>query len=174
MAIGLSLNTIGLQALTRKLVRHSNKIKNQRRSLFARLSVLGFKDIQEHFKNEEGPSGGGSLAGIGMAAISGRSTVRWRALSPVTIARRRKGGKGAKILQDTGNLRNSLMANVGKKVIRADSVILSVGGSNKSSVDDYASKHNFGFGVPKREFMYISKDGNAKIVKQVIKFIKWV
>lgn len=155
--IGISLKTIGLKTVLKKLSRHADKIKNKRRTLYARLAVLGFKDIQSHFRNEMGPQGS------------------WEKLSKITLARRRKEGKGAKILQDLGNLKNSVMPNTGQRLIRRDSVIISTGGTEKRKVDTYAAVHNFGLhGMPEREFMYISEDGKLKIKEQVNKFIKWL
>lgn len=170
MSVKMSLKTIGLESVVKKLVKHSDKIRNKKRTLFARLAVIGFKDVQEHFKNEEG-KGTTSIAALAMRA---GSIAKWKPLSQTTLKRRRKKGKRAKILQDIGNLRNSVMPNIGAKKIRSDSVILTTGGSKRGKVDSYAAKHNFGRGVPKREFMYISKKGNKNIKIQIVKFVKWI
>lgn len=159
MAIKLNLTVIGLKIFQKKIRDKANKIKNQRKSLFARLAVLGFIDIQDHFKKEEGPTG------------------KWQNLKQITIDRRRKGDNpeaGFKILQDTGNLRNSLTPNIGSKIIRSDSAIISVGGSKKGIVKNYAAAHNFGSiknNIPQREFMWISESGKQKMIKQIEKFV---
>lgn len=156
--ITLNLKAIGLNVWAKRLSNKAKQIRNNRRQLMARLAVLGFKDVQDHFRKEMGPTG------------------KWQKLSPVTLERRRKGkeiSKGFKILQDTGFLRNSLIPNVGRNIVRANSVILSVGGFRKSLVETYAGIHDKGlFGMPQRKFMWISKEGQGKMVLQIVKFLK--
>jgi phage gpG-like protein len=53
--------------------------------------------LWDHFKKEEGSGG------------------KWKPLSPVTLKLRKQGGGGAKILQDTGQYRNSLVVRYTKK-----------------------------------------------------------
>lgn len=82
----------------------------------------------------------------------------WNRLSPVTLARRRGGGKGARKLLDTGRLRNSF-------TVRATSRGVTVGTNVV-----YARTHQFGnprnrmFGkgpapIPARPFMMVTPDG---------------
>lgn len=159
MAINLNLRIIGLKSFQKKIKDKANKIKNQRKKLFSRLAVLGFIDIQDHFKQEEGPTG------------------KWRNLQPATIENRRQGKNanfGFKILQDTGSLRNSLMPNIGSKIVRSNSVFTSIGGSQKGVVNSYASAHNFGDkkrNIPQRGFMWISEKAKEAMIEQVRKFI---
>ena len=56
----------------------------------------------------------------------------WAALSSVTIGRRRQGGRGAKILQDTGHLKNSITSNPSRTEVE-------IGLTEK-----YAATHQFG------------------------------
>lgn len=124
------------------------------RPLWMRLSILGFKDVIDHFSKEEGRSG------------------RWAPLSPKTIAARRKGkrkGFGAKILQDTGLLRQSVHPTAPNQyqqiVYEPNRVIL------RTTVK-YASTHQFGRGIIKaRPFMWISRPahGNMMLVAE-----KWI
>lgn len=106
------------------------KATKDTRSLMAKLAVLGFKDIMAHFKTESGPDG------------------RWAPLSPRTLLGRRKKGKGAKILQDTGRLRASiqpLVESPRRAVLASTNVI-------------YARTHQFGRGrIPARPFMWLSR-----------------
>lgn len=147
MPSSITLQQIKWDFFFRKVLNKSKKIKNQRKSLLARLAVLGFKDIQEHFKEEKGPDG------------------LWKKLSAAAIARRKGGGGGAKILQDTGRLRNSLTPSIGKRFFLKDQVTI-------FTPLDYAETHNKGKGrIPQRKFMYISKGGMEKIKEQVEKFI---
>lgn len=61
-----------------------------------------------------------------------RQTPPWPALSPVTISRRRKGGAGAKALQDTGRLRASFVKRIRTKFVFVGSGV------------KYAPYHEFG------------------------------
>lgn len=164
--ITLSLKAIGLNVWAKRLFNKAKQIRNKRRQLMARLAVLGFKDVQDHFRKEEGPP----FKIFGTISVS-----PWQGLSDATLAKRRKGkrkGK-AKILQDTGFLKNSLVPNIGRKVVKANSIILSAGGVRKSLVETYAGIHDKGlFGMPQRKFMWISKEGQGKMVMQIVKFLK--
>lgn len=133
-----------------KINKAADNIEKNKKVLFLKWAILGFKDIQQHFKDQSGPDG------------------RWERLSPATIRMRRKGkGKGsAKVLQNTGSLRNSLRPGVGMKDFERNRLILFTN-------IPYARKHDEGLGrMPQREFMWLSKDAKSKIVKQAIKFIK--
>jgi len=133
-----------------KIDKVADKLKKDKKVLFLKWSIFGFKDIQQHFKDQSGSKG------------------KWKPLSPITIERRRKGkGKGsAQILQDTGSLRNSLRPGIGLKDFQRDRIILF------TSIK-YAKKHDEGLrGMPKREFMWLSKDAKDQIKKQTIKFIR--
>ena len=96
--------------------------------------------------------------------------IRWKPLSAVTLARRRKKGKGAQALLDTGRLRNSIAKRVdGRSVWIGTNVI-------------YAKTHQFGaakgaFGsgktrkfpipwgnIPARPFIGFSNDDQAEII----------
>ena len=66
------------------------RLKNFKKvNLAAIVAIDGW--VQRNFKSEGALAGGGSP---------------WKPLSPQTLLRRRKEGKGAKILQDTGQLKS--------------------------------------------------------------------
>jgi len=146
----ISLKTKQIEQSLDKIDRAANRLKNDKRVLFMKWSIFGFKDIVQHFKDQTGPAG------------------RWKSLSPVTIRMRRKGkGKGsAKILQDSGELKKSLMPGIGLKDFQGSKVILYTN-------IPYAKKHDEGFGrIPKREFMWLGRDAKEKIRKQTIEFMR--
>jgi len=75
----------------------------------------------------------------------------WKPLSPLTLRLRRKAGKGAEILRDTGRLSQSITHNlVGDEVHIGTNV-------------EYAAPHQIGGGVPYRPFMPIREDGSPDL-----------
>ncbi len=115
-------------------------------------------------------------------------SVKWKALRPSTLANRRKRGKSAKILQDSGLLKMSITKkNYQGNIWRLNDVLIEIG-TNLS----YAGIHQFGgnsifkkrkkqkktFGliegksyrIPKRSFLGINQHDSEMIVKI---FIDW-
>lgn len=84
---------IGIQIKGDEAVKSSIAKKHvklgRRKTTNARAVIIVDRWIQKNFQTEGKPFGG------------------WDRLQPVTIAGRRKKGKGAKILQDTGNLKDN-------------------------------------------------------------------
>ena len=104
---------------------------------FKKCSLIMLKDINKHFKNEEGPDG------------------KWPDLKPLTILRRRKEGKGYKILQDTGDMKNSITPIVQKMGVEV--------GTNKPR----ARPHQFGWpekSIPRRTFIWLSDEAEKNIM----------
>lgn len=83
----VSFRMVGMKAFTSAMRSRATKLK-QRRVVNKRALVLVDQWIQKNFQNQGGPVGG------------------WKALERSTIASRRKKGKGARILQDVGWLKN--------------------------------------------------------------------
>ena len=81
--------------------------------------------------------------------------IRWVPLSPITIARRRKGKSpyGIRILSDTGNLKNSVSFKV-----KEDGSSVSIGTNVK-----YAPTHQFGSNIPK----HVSLKKRSKALKML-------
>lgn len=146
----ISLNTKDVKRSLAKIDKAANRLKRDKKVLFLKWSIFGFKDIIKHFKDQASPKG------------------RWKPLSASTIRMRRKGkGKGsARILQDTGSLRNSVMPGIGLKDLQRNRLILYTN-------IPYAKKHDEGFGsIPQREFMWLGKDAKGKMKKQAIEFMR--
>ena len=138
-----------LKRSLKKIDKVADKLKKDKRVLFLKWSILGFKDIQQHFKDQSDLKG------------------KWKPLKAKTIEARRNKQKGSiKILQDTGSLRNSLRPGIGLKDFQRDRIIL-------FTPIPYAKKHDEGQrGMPKREFMWLSQDAKNEIKKQTIEFMR--
>ena len=130
--IQLNLDVRGIEPLIRKIDGISKRTADQSKAC-AVASMVMYQDVMKHFQEERGPDG------------------KWQALSIVTLRRRR--GKQAKILQDTGTLRTSIGPSSDRNMARVGTNII------------YASKHQFGEKVPKREFLWLSKEARERIIK---------
>lgn len=128
-----------MEKLNKRLIKMRERATNKN-PLTGKMAIVLHKDIIDHFNKEQGESG------------------PWRPLSNVTIMRRRKGNRAGrdKILQDTGNLKNSMML---KNNSTSAIVFTNV---------RYASKHNEGSGgIPKRKFMWVSKEARNLFTRMV-------
>jgi phage gpG-like protein len=146
----ISLKTKEIDKSLNKIDKAADRLKKNKRVLFLKWSILGFKDITKHFKAQSGPKG------------------RWKPLAASTIRARRKGkGKGsARILQDTRELHKSLMPGIGLKDFQRNRLILFTN-------VPYAKKHDEGKGrIPQREFMWLGRDAKKNIKEQTIKFMR--
>ena len=86
----MKLTLRGLSAIKDRLKRLERRLDDPRTAL----AVVGadlMERVEEGFEREHDPYG-----------------LPWKPLAPATLERRRKGGEGAKILQDTGVMRRSL------------------------------------------------------------------
>lgn len=80
----------------------------------------------------------------------------WEPLSPVTLAGRRKRGKGAQILRDTGRLMNSISYSTAGNTV---TVFTNVA---------YGATHQYGLrGIPQRRFLGQNK-GDDQAVLEVL------
>lgn len=85
----------------------------------------------------------------------------WKPLAPRTIKRRRLGGAGAKILQDTGKLRNSVI------VQNRDVDSIEVG-SNLV----YSGPHQFGTkNIPARPYIPTAEELLAAAIPKIVRFL---
>ena len=119
----------------------NNYIKKQAKYLkdpkktFARIKIVMLQDMLRHFKEQKGDKG------------------KWTPLKPATLFRRRKEGKGARILRDTGKLMNSLTPISSKSIAEVGTRTI------------YAKTHNFGDKkrkIPQRKFAWLSTRANKK------------
>lgn len=130
-----------LNKAIRDLIR---KIKNPIK-VFAEAKLIIFQDVMRHFQKQEGPDG------------------KWKPLKLATLKRRRQAGRGAKILQDTGRLKNSI------------SGIASSRGAEVGTNMVYARTHQKGRGnIPQRQFLWLSKEAGNRILDRFIVDIKGI
>lgn len=111
-----------LDALVKKLGDLGPELRGQCAEVFAeQIKTL----VSDGFDAAKAPDGGA-----------------WRALSARTLARRRKKGKGAKPLLDTGRLRNSLKITHDASGVYVSTPVV------------YAAAHNFGHAqIQQRQFL---------------------
>lgn len=119
---GVSGDFRALDALVRKLGDLGPEIRTQCAEVFAeQVRTL----VVDGFEKATAPDGSA-----------------WQALSPRTVARRRKRGKGARPLLDTGRLRNSLKITHDANGVYVSTPVV------------YAAAHNFGHAqIPARQFL---------------------
>ncbi len=136
----LKVKATGFEELSKSIKKLTGKIKNQTKP-YAESKIIMLKDVHQHFKYKQGED------------------KKWDKLTRVTLLRRRKKGKGAKILQDSGRGRMSITAISGMKFAAI--------GTNL----DYMIEHQEGKGkLPKRDFLWISKGAQNSVEKR---FILW-
>lgn len=134
----------------------SNEVQNILKRLkdaskaFKTIANFMRKKVIVHFRDQEG------------------ETAKWKALSPVTEALRRKGpkkGLGNQILRNTGNLFNSIQNGGSDGIFEFDATHAKVGTTihyakyhqqpdNKAGTNSYSGKNI----IPKRDFMYLKAD----------------
>lgn len=124
--------------------------------LKAAFSIAGFRDIQDHFRNEEGPSG------------------RWQARKDSTQKSYAQRGKtnaryspSNKILQLTGALRQSVMASTGTMRTLNANTIQVFANSNYGGVHDRGNAK-----MPKRSFMWLSKNALDQMNEIILKRLR--
>lgn len=131
-----------------KMVKELKAGSYERRNLFQLMGIAGIQNIEDHFKKEAGPGGA------------------WKPNSPATLKARaarssvRAGNKyGPAILRDTGTMWRM-------------NTQIKTGSVRVGSSADYAERHNFGRGVPQREWAYIDTPGHGKLKSNVAFYIK--
>jgi phage gpG-like protein len=142
MAVPVFMNVKGVKALGRKMKKIGGGLSN-RRKLNARVVVLLDRWIQKNFQQE------GKLVG------------GWKPLSPATIAQRRKKGAGAKILQDTGQLRSRWKKQWTSKFAKVQSGV------------PYSEIHHKGLGnVPERQILPEEHQIKPQLIKLFGDYVK--
>ena len=126
----------------------SSNLSKSNNILKAAYATIGFRDILRHFKSEKGESG-----------------KQWEPLKASTLAARTKGRKrrSPKILQDTGNLRQSFLPTNVKRVGR-DAVLVFNNATYSGIHDRGSSKNN----IPKRDFMYLTEQAQDAMAKMIL------
>lgn len=125
-----------------------SKVKNPSELLKAAFMTAGYKDIIQHFSDERGPMG------------------KWRARSAETqyqyAMRSRYDSRynpSNKLLQLTGNLRQSILPTNTKKVAYNAIEIFANA--------EYGGRHDRGEDMPRREFMWFSEDAKEKMAQVI-------
>lgn len=108
------------------------------RSMMADIKTFMSQDTFERFRLENDSDG-----------------QKWKPLSEKTLMKRRKLGRGSKILQDTGQLRGTLIGY-------EDSFTAKFGATR-----EYGKYHQQGSGVPERKFLGFS----SKIIKKIEMYV---
>lgn len=98
----------------------------------------------------------------------------WAQLSPVTLARRRKAGKGAQILRDTGVLMNSIQYKISGNTVTLFTNLIYAGthqyGAAKGA---YRAKPPIPWGnVPQRRFLGPNQDDNKAVAEMMNGYLK--
>lgn len=141
----------------RQWLNTTNKLKAVFRDktalLKAAFSIAGFRDIQDHFKQESGPDG------------------NWKARKESTqLAYFRKSKYDArynpsnKLLQLTGNLRQSVMSSRADIKPMGPNAIQVFAGANYSNVHDSGGNK-----MPQRKFMWLSKTALDQMNEIILK-----
>jgi len=112
---------------------------------YRQIQFIMLRDIDQHFRDQAGPTG------------------KWDKLKPRTLKRRRKGGAGAKILQDTGRLKQSIRTRVTARDVAI--------GTNLR----YAATHQFGDrkrNIPQRQFLWFSRSAQQRALDRFVALLR--
>ncbi len=135
--------------LRRELNKKLSKLKSLPKDMTPLMAPTIFGDVMDHFSQEKGPQGS------------------WKPWSQSYKEYMQRIGKsGNKILQDKGNLRQSLIPSKGKHKSTKDAGIF-------YTKVKYAAIHNFGKPgrMPQRRFMWISKQATDKLISIMLKHL---
>ena len=134
------------------LSKNLQSVKDGKPKFLALMSSVVFRDVQDHFKKEEGPGG---------------KWQHWSFFHTVNMERIGKGGN--LILQDNGKLRQ----NFSKSSVRADSNGITWFNNAKTKNGfPYAAAHNEGGGrLPARPFMWASDKAIKDMSDNMLGFI---
>lgn len=139
------IKIIGLNLLQSRMLARQNRLKNLRR-YHAAAVVLVDRWVQKNFEDEGRPAMGGS---------------GWRPLSPATIANRRAEGAGARILQDTGQLKKRWKHLWDDKTGKLQSAV------------DYGLSHHTGRGwLPVRRILPLQQQVEKELKTLLDQFVK--
>jgi len=163
-----------IQDFLANLTRKTKAIADMRKEYAALLSAIVYRDIMDHFANEEGS--GGPWKGWSKSysdAVDGK--VAFRTINGKVMAFDNSSGNFKKprergmILQNTGKLRNSFTPTKYK----ADGQgIRWYNNAKTSSGFPYAYAHDTGGPkLPKRDFMWLSDKAFDRIVEQTLQFM---
>lgn len=135
-----------------QLIRRIGKTASGARDYADVLSTVIFRDIITHFEDEEGSKGA------------------WTAWSDIYAEHMERAGKGGnKILQDSGRLRQAFTPTSWRNVTGG---ILWFNNARTRDGFPYAAAHDEGGKkLPKRDFMWLSDDAQARMAQLTLQFI---
>lgn len=130
-----------------------NELKRRMGNLTPVMEAVGQiiqSGTQQRFVDQRGPDGS-----------------PWDALSPVTLARRRKAGRGAQILRDTGRLMNSISYKVTGDSVKVFTNVIYAGTQQLGARQGaYRASPPVPWGnIPARPFLGYSADDNAAVIE---------
>lgn len=127
-------------------------VKDGEKKYAGLLSSIIFQDVSSHFESQKGSAG------------------PWKSWRPKYKIRMDEVGKGGnKILQDTGKLRQNFKPTNYKK--DKDGLMWFNDAKTKGGAP-YAAIHDKGLGpMPKRDFMWLSKEAMDKVSEQTLQFL---
>lgn len=145
MRLKVDVASIKLKNIKRVIKDFAKVVKNLEnpQKAMSTIATMGLKDVDEHFRNEKGPSG------------------RWKPLAKSRSRKRDKGGQ--LILNDTGILKGSIRG----KAIKKQAVI----STNVDYADFHQHQKKRYKRPPQRKFLWISKKAREAIAKILGKFI---
>lgn len=153
MSMEIAIHDKETQAFLRKAIQNVQQINDRNTRYVDLLSAIVFQDVMDHFKQEEGSEG---------------AWTPWSDIYQKHMDRIGKGGN--KILQDTGILRQSFRPGNYRAKYQG---ILWFNPAKTKSGFPYAAAHNIGGPkLPKRDFMWMSKDGLSKIAETSLRFLQ--
>lgn len=139
----------GFKNFNRDMKRLMRKL-DKPKPFFEEAKGLMARDVNEHFKKEEGEKG------------------KWEPLDPKTLLGRR--GTTAKILQDTGRLKQSVISS---GIATNDYAV--VGTNLESNGFPYPVVHQMGGkNIPQRKFLWLSRKAGEKLQRTLTKYIDGV
>lgn len=165
-----------IQAFLKKMSQRADWMKSKNSAYVDAVKATVITDIDQHFKNEEGPSGKWPEWSINyIGVIQGRFHFRSRIGSkrvfmidgPDPDGRPHKGKLGGKILQDTGRLRAS-RTYYRKKT---EGIEFYRNAKTRSGFPYAAAHDKGGPRLPQRRFMWLSKKATDNIAEFTLKYL---
>lgn len=148
--VELKFDSGSAQKFFAELWGNAKSVREMHDTYIRTISPIVFKDIIDHFKQEEGP------------------TTRWHAWSAAYSKHMQRIGKGGnKILQDSGFLRQNVRATNFRKT--SDGILFYNPAKTKGGFP-YAAHHDETAGKP-RSFMWLSQNVLSNIGELTLRFM---
>lgn len=151
--IKIKFHTAEVEKYFRQLKKNANEITSHHRAYWDSISILGFKDVIDHFQKQQGRDS------------------RWQKWSTLYKRHMEAIGKGDNmILQDTGRLRQSTMMAFDSEQIKKGYLVFNPAQTAKGF--PYAYAHDTGGPIiPRRDFMWLSLKAQDQIAKVTVAYL---